>query len=81
MKLVIGEHLVNLQLSTTESKKKKENKAKTKQTTRTGTESEKWTSHEGFSVGKWRGRRGGKVQAIRSIFGRHKIDRERLRMV
>ena len=54
-------------------------KTKTKQTTRTGTESEKWTSHGGFSVGK--GRRGwGKVQRI-SIIGRHKIDRERLRMV
>ena len=34
-------------------------KTKTKQTTRTGTESEKWTSHPGFSVGRWRGRIGG----------------------
>ena len=31
-------------------------KTKTKQTMRTGTESEKWTSHRGFSVGN--GRRG-----------------------
>ena len=31
-------------------------KTKTKQTTRKGTESEKWRSHGGFSVG--RGRRG-----------------------
>ena len=34
----------------------KEKTTKTKQTTRTETESEKWTSHGGFSVG--RGRRG-----------------------
>ena len=33
-------------------------KTKTKQATRTGTESEKWTSHGGFSVGKGRGRMG-----------------------
>ena len=45
---------------------------KTKQT-RTGTESEKWTSHGGFSVGIGRG-------GIRSIIGRHKIDGVRLRM-
>ena len=49
----------NSQLSTTEPKKKP-NKNKNKQTTRTGTESEKWTSHGGFSVGKGRGRMGGK---------------------
>ena len=36
---------------TTELKKKK----KTKQTTRTGTESQKWRSHGGLSVGKGRG--------------------------
>ena len=30
-------------------------KTKTKQTTRTGTESEKWTSHEEFSVGRGKG--------------------------
>ena len=61
----------NLQLSTTEPKKK--SKTKTKQTTRTETEPEKWRSHGGFSVGK--------VQGIKSIIGRYKIDRERLRMV
>ena len=51
----------NSQLSTNEPKeikeepkKRKENQRK--QTTRTGTKSEKWTSHGGFSVG--RGRRG-----------------------
>ena len=48
----------NSQLSTNEPKKKKERKTmktKTKQTTRTGRESEKWRSHEGFSVGRGRG--------------------------
>ena len=54
---------------------------KTKQTTRTGIESEKWTSHGGFSVGRGRGGIGGKVQGIRSIIGRHKIDGERSEMV
>ena len=43
----------NAQLSTTEPKK--EMKTKTKQTTRTGTESDKWTSHGGFSVGRGKG--------------------------
>ena len=32
---------------------------KTKQTTRTGTESEKWISHGGISVGRGRGGIGG----------------------
>ena len=64
----------NSQLSTTELKK-----TKTKQTTSTGTESEKWASHGEFSVG--RGRIGKKVQGIRSIIGRHKIDRGKLRIV
>ena len=45
----------NSQLSTNEPKKKKTIKTQTKQTTRTGTESEKWTSHGGFSVGRGRG--------------------------
>ena len=44
-------------------------KIKTKQTTRTGTESEKWTSHGGFSVGGKGRNRGEKVQG-RSIIGR-----------
>ena len=35
-------------------------KTKTKQTTRTGTESKKWTSHEGISVGRAKGGIGGK---------------------
>ena len=34
-------------------------KTKTKQTTRTGIESVKWTPHGGFSVGRGRGGMGG----------------------
>ena len=67
----------NSQVSTTEPKKQKN-----KQTTRRGTESQKWRPHGGLSVGRERGRMGrGNVQGIRSIIGSHKIDRERLRMV
>ena len=33
-------------------KEKKNNETKTKQITSTGTESKKWTSHRGISVGK-----------------------------
>ena len=35
-------------------------KTKTKQTTRTGTESEEWTSHGGISVGRGKGGTAGK---------------------
>ena len=45
----------NSQLSTTESKQKQ-----TKQTIRTGTDSQKWRSHGGLSEGEWEGKRGGK---------------------
>ena len=62
-------------------RKRKPVKRKTKQTTRTGTESEKWTSHGGFSVGGEGEECGGKVQGKRSIIGRHKIDEERSKMV
>ena len=41
-------------------KKKENNKTKTKQTTRTGTESEKWTPCGGFSVGRGKGGIAGK---------------------
>ena len=41
----------NSQLTTTGPKRKEEQK-QTKQTTRTGTESQKWRSHGGLSVGK-----------------------------
>ena len=33
-------------------------KTKTKQTTRTGTEPQKWSSHGGLSTGEWEGERG-----------------------
>ena len=49
------------------------------QTTRTGTESQKWRSCGWLSEGK--GENGGKVQGIRSIISRYKIDREKLRIV
>ena len=46
-------------------------KTKTKQVTGTGTESQKWTSHGGFSVGRGREEWEEKVQGRRSIIGRH----------
>ena len=69
----------NSQPSTTEPKN--QNQKQTKQTTRTGTESQKWRSHGGLSVGRGQGRMGEKIQKIRSINGRYEIDRGRLRMV
>ena len=50
----------NSQLSRNEPKKKKKRKTKTKQTTRMGTEAQKWRSHGGLSTGEWEGKRGGK---------------------
>ena len=50
---------------------------KTKQTTRTGTESQKWRSHRGLSVGRGKGIRGEKGQGRRSMVSRHKVDGER----
>ena len=47
----------NPQLLTTRLKQKQK---QTKQTTRTGTESQKWSSHGGLSVGRWSGENGGK---------------------
>ena len=41
-------------------KKRKITNTKIKHTIRTGTESEKWTSHGGFSVGRGRGGVAGK---------------------
>ena len=51
---------------TTEPKKQKQ----TKGTTRTGTESQKWRSYGGLSVGRGRGGMEEEVQGIRSINGR-----------
>ena len=44
-------------------------------------ESEEWVSHGGFSVGRGREEWWGKVQGIRSIIDRHKIDGKKLRIV
>ena len=68
----------NSQLSTTEPKKKTPKQKLTKQTTRTGTDLKKQRSHGGLSA---RREMGEKVQGIRSINGRYKIDRGRLRIV
>ena len=65
----------NSQLSTTEPKTKTN-----KQTTRTGTESQEWRSHGELAAGHG-GRIEEMVQGIRSIIGRYKIDRGRLRIV
>ena len=60
----------NLQLLTTEPKKLKQREKQSKQTTRTGTESQKWRSRERLSAGKAKRRMGGNVQGISSINGR-----------
>ena len=52
----------NLQLSTTEPKNTKQKQKPTKQTTRTGTEQQKWRSHGGLSIGREEGRTREKVQ-------------------
>ena len=49
----------NSQLLTTEPKTKTKQK-RTKQTTRTGTEPQKWRSHGGLSTGEWEGESRGK---------------------
>ena len=51
-----SEMTTNSQLSTTEPKKQKQKQIK--QTPRTGTESQKWRSHGGLSVGRRRERKG-----------------------
>ena len=50
----------NSQLSTTEPKNQNQNQKQTKQTTRTGTESRKWRSQGGLSVGRGRRENGKK---------------------
>ena len=52
---------------------KQKTKIKTNQTTRTGTESQKWRSHGMLSSGRGRGQNGEKVQGIKTINGRNKI--------
>ena len=63
----------NSQLSTIESKKQ------TKQTLRSGTESSTWRSPGRLSAG--RGKMEEKVQGLRSMTDRYKIDRVKLRIV
>ena len=46
-----------------------------------GTDSQKWRTQGGLSVGSRVGRKGEKLQGRRSIIGRHKIDRGMLRIV
>ena len=73
MKTTNIENATNSQLSTTEPKKKKKTP---KQTTRTGTESQIWII---WMVINWKGVNGGKVQELRSIIGRNKVDRGNLK--
>ena len=63
------EMTTNSQVSTTECKKQELKQKQTKQTSRTGTEPQKWRSHGGLSTGEWEGERGGKEQRISSING------------
>ena len=63
------------QLSTIESKKKP------KQTTRHEQNHRSGDHMEGYQWGAGQGRMGEKVQEKRSIIGRYKMDRERLRIV
>ena len=65
IKNVNSKMITNSQLSTSEPKKIE--KKQTKQTSRTGTESQKWRSHGALLVGRDCGE---KVQGIRSINGR-----------
>ena len=59
-------------------KEKKNNETKTKQTTRTGTESENWTSYGGISVGRGKGGIGGeRYREEEAWLIRHKVDGER----
>ena len=61
---------------------KKKQEKQTNQTTRTGTESQKWRSHGRLSVGnRRRVMAGAKVQGISSINGRQQIDMGRLIIV
>ena len=65
----------NSQLSKTEPKKQKLRKQLEQE------QNHRTRSHGGLSVGRGRRRMGKKVQGIRSINGRYKIDMGRLRTV
>ena len=64
----------NSQLSRTEPKNKLSKQLEQEQNHRNG------DHMEGYQWGEGRGRTGEKVQGIRSIIGRYKIDRGRLRI-
>ena len=69
----------NSQLSTTEPKKQKQNKLSRQLEQK---QNQKNGDHmEGYERGRGRRRMGEKVQGIRSISGRYKIDSRRLRIV
>ena len=69
----------NSQLSTTEPKNKNKNKNKLSKQLEQEQNHRNGDHMEGYQWG--RGRMGGKVQGIRSVNGRYKIDRGRLRIV
>ena len=69
--------MTNSQLSTANPRKQKQ----TKQTTRTGTESQVWGSFGGYQLEGGRVRKGEMVQGSRSIIGRNKTERGMLRIV
>ena len=70
----------NSQLSTTKPKKNKTKNKLSKQLEQE--QNHRNGDHkEGYQLGGGGGRMGEKVQGIRSTIGRHKIDRERLRIV
>ena len=71
----------NSQLSTTEPKKQNQTKNKLSKQLEQEQNHRNGDHVEGYHWGGERGREGGKVQRIRSINGRYKIDRERLRIV
>ena len=70
----------NSQLSTTKPKKKQKQNELSKQLEQE--QIHRTTDHmKGYQWGGEEGRMGEKVQGIRSIIGRHKIDRGRLRII
>ena len=73
-----SEMTTNSQLSTTEPKKQKQKQ--TEQTTRTGTESQKWRLHGGLSAGRGWSENGGKGTRNKKQ-NWQKIDMGRLRIV
>ena len=67
--------MTNSQLSITEPKKKISKQLEQEQNHRNG------DHMEGYQQGRGEGRMGEQVQGIRSVNGRYKIDRGRLRIV